>query len=127
MSPVMWGEDPEVVMVRPWQNWYAEIKSGKRTFSFKGQSVEYRFNPNGTWETLAMANPPDDGLKPQPSKPEAARPEKSAPPPPPAREAPARPSSTTTVSRSIYGWVIGCGILVLAAIAVLFKRRHGSK
>ena len=46
IPPVMAGEDPEVVMVHPWQNWYTDVKSGKRTFSFKGQSVEYRFNPS---------------------------------------------------------------------------------
>lgn len=41
--------------------WWEEVKSGKRTFSFKGQAVEYRFKPDGTWDTLAMSNPPDDG------------------------------------------------------------------
>ena len=43
--------------------WWEEVKSGKKTFSFKGQSVEYRFRPDGTWETLAMVNAPDDGPK----------------------------------------------------------------
>jgi hypothetical protein len=41
--------------------WWEEIKSGMRTFSFKGQAVEYRFKPDGTWDTIAIANPPDDG------------------------------------------------------------------
>lgn len=131
IPPVMAGEDPEVVMVHPWQSWYAEVKSGRHTFSFKGKSVEYRFNPDGTWETLAMANPPDDGPKPESSKPEAMRPEKSPPPPPPppppAPEPPAPPSSAPTTSPSIYGWIIGCGILVLAAVGVFLKRRHAPK
>lgn len=40
--------------------WWEEVKSGKRTFSFIGQNVEYRFKPDGTWETLPMVDPPDD-------------------------------------------------------------------
>jgi hypothetical protein len=60
---LMAGVDPEVAWVHPWQSWWKEIKSGRKTFSFKGQAVEYRFKPDGTWETLAMANPPDDGPK----------------------------------------------------------------
>lgn len=63
LPTVMAWEDPEVVKVHPWQAWYEEVKSGRKTFSFKGQSVEYRFRPDGTWETLAMVNPPDDGSK----------------------------------------------------------------
>ena len=43
--------------------WWEEVKAGRKTFSFKGQSVEYRFRPDGTWETLAMVNAPDDGPK----------------------------------------------------------------
>jgi hypothetical protein len=44
--------------------WWEEIKSGQRTFSFKGQSVGYRFKPDGTWDTIPITNPPDDGPKP---------------------------------------------------------------
>ena len=51
----------------PWKIWYEKIKTGVVTFSFVGQKVEYRFKPDGTWETLAMDNPPDDG--PRPTKP----------------------------------------------------------
>lgn len=123
IPPLMAWDDPEVVRVHPWQNWYTEVKSGKRTFSFKGQNVEYRFKPDGTWETIAMANPPDDGPKPEPSKPEATRPEKS---PPPSPTAPAPPASAPAASPSIYGWIIGGVILFLAAVAALLKRRHAS-
>jgi hypothetical protein len=42
------------------RTWWEEVKSGRSSFSFKGQKVEYRFNPDGTWETLALTNPPDD-------------------------------------------------------------------
>ena len=44
----------------PWRAWYAELKTGKRVFSFKGQAVEYRFKPDGTWDTIPIAYPPDD-------------------------------------------------------------------
>ena len=95
MPIVMAGEDAEIVMVQPWQSWWEEIKSGKRTFSFKGKKVEYRFKPDGTWETLAMANPPDDGPKPTPAKPESTRPEKNPPPTP--DKPPAAPNTRTGI------------------------------
>jgi hypothetical protein len=44
----------------PWRAWYAEVKSGQRAFSFNGQAVEYRFNPDGTWQTISIPKPPDD-------------------------------------------------------------------
>jgi hypothetical protein len=44
-----------------WQDWYAKIKSGKLAFSFKGQASEYRFKSDGTWDTITIADPPDDG------------------------------------------------------------------
>jgi hypothetical protein len=46
-----------------WQAWYGEVKSGQRSFSFKGQAVEYRFSPDGTWETIPIVNPPDDAVR----------------------------------------------------------------
>lgn len=124
---LMAWDDPEEVLVHPWQNWWEEIKSGKRTFSFKGQPVEYRFKLDGTWETIAMAKPPNDGPKPEPSRSEAMRQEKGPPPSPSAPSLTAPPASVPTTSPSIYGWIIGCGILVLAAVAVLLKRRHAPK
>ena len=45
------------------REWYARIKAGIIPFSFVGQKVEYRFKPDGTWETIAMINPRDDGPK----------------------------------------------------------------
>lgn len=56
-----------------WQAWYEQIKSGQRTFSFKGQAVEYRFKPDGTWETTPIANPPDDALQAPPTTSSAER------------------------------------------------------
>jgi hypothetical protein len=56
--PFYWHVSREKLPV--WQKWYAEVKSGSKPFSFKGQAVEYRFKADGTWETIAMVNPPDD-------------------------------------------------------------------
>jgi hypothetical protein len=57
-----------------WQQWYAEVKSGQRAFSFKGQSVEYRFKPDGTWDTIPLANPPDDAPEVPEARPDDRRP-----------------------------------------------------
>jgi len=121
---LMAGYDPEVVWVLPWQNWYSEIKSGKRAFSFKGQNVEYRFRPDGTWEAQAMASPPDDGPKPDSSMSGALRPEKSPPPSPPALNAQSPRGSEPTDSLQISASVIACGVLILAVLAFFLKRRH---
>ncbi len=43
--------------------WWEEVKSGKRTFSFVGQTVEYRFKPDGGWEAVTMAKPPNEKPK----------------------------------------------------------------
>jgi hypothetical protein len=61
--------------------WWEEVKSGKRTFSFMGQAVEYRFRSDGTWDTIPIANPPDDAPKPVVERITAT----TAPPPPAAR------------------------------------------
>lgn len=45
--------------IERWQEWYKMVQSGQRTFSFVGQSVEYRFKPDGTWESFPVANPLD--------------------------------------------------------------------
>ena len=44
--------------------WWEELRTGRKTFSFKGQNVEYRFKPDGTWDTLPIANPSEDDVKP---------------------------------------------------------------
>lgn len=48
--------------------WFGPIKSGEVAFSFKGGVEEYRFNSDGTWTAAPIANPPDDGPKPQAPK-----------------------------------------------------------
>jgi hypothetical protein len=91
MPIVMAGEDAEVVMVHPWQKWYEEVKSGKRTFSFKGQVMEYRFRQDGTWETFPISHPPVDAPKPTVA---VASPENRTLPPQKQIEEPNKPAQT---------------------------------
>jgi len=60
------GIDNPVLNLAKTRAWWEKIKSGKLTFSFIGQSVEYRFKPDGTWDSIAMTNPPTP-RKPEPS------------------------------------------------------------
>ncbi len=41
--------------------WWAEVKSGQRAFSFKGQAVEYRFNPDGSVTSNSIEIPDGEG------------------------------------------------------------------
>jgi hypothetical protein len=34
--------------------WWEKVKAGQIPFSFKRQTVEYRFRPDGTWETMQL-------------------------------------------------------------------------
>jgi hypothetical protein len=36
--------------------WWDKVKSGELSFSFEGQDVEYRFLPDGSWETAKLVN-----------------------------------------------------------------------
>lgn len=89
-----------------WQAWYEDVKSGGKTFSFKGQKVEYRFKADGTWETIALVSPPDDGPKP----PKAENVDRKRPADPPA-------SNWISAHSSSWAWIIG-GTLALLAIVV---------
>jgi hypothetical protein len=88
-----------------WQDWYAKIKSGKLTFSFKGQASEYRFKSDGTWDTITIVDPPDDGLKP----PEERKSDGSE-----SAELPPSPLSSQVQSR-LWTWFI---IVMLAGLTL---------
>lgn len=97
--------------------WYAKVASGEIPFSFKGQAVEYRFNPDGTWKTIPIANPPDDApddsaAVPNPVlAPEEKRPSKT----PPAMKPDAR--------QNPWPW-IGAGVAVIALVIGFMKLRR---
>jgi len=38
-----------------WRAWYEDVKNGKRSFSFEGQSVEYRFKPGDGFATTTIS------------------------------------------------------------------------
>ncbi len=91
------------------RDWYAKVKSGKLAFSFIGQNVEYRFKPDGTWETTEI-----DVVDPPP----AEQPEQSAIP---SVESPAPQDtldaieSKATSSSPLWPWLAAGGILLIAA------------
>jgi hypothetical protein len=64
LAPIRLTYIPDWKQLPVFRAWWEEVKSGQRTFSFKGQAVEYRFKPDGTWDTIPIANPPDDAPKP---------------------------------------------------------------
>ena len=84
--------------------WWVEIEGGKRTFSFKGRNEEYRFKPDGTWETLAMVNPPDDG----PGRPQIGQTR------PARRPAIDQDKPRVSIQVTIIPWLLAFGTLVLA-------------
>ena len=101
------------------RKWYEKIKSGEQAFSFKGQSVEYRFNPDGTWLSTPIANPPDDAPAPPPAKPPATggKPSGTASALPPA-------TAPAPVSGRIWPWMTGGVLTVFAALGYFIRSRR---
>ncbi|MEO5914246.1 MAG: hypothetical protein ABIS50_08440 [Luteolibacter sp.] len=66
-----------------WRAWYDEVKSGKRSFSFIGQNVEYRFRPDGTVE--------------------------NTPPSPVGQPSASVAAPTHTVAKPLWLWILGGG------------------
>ena len=94
------------------RSWWEEVKTGRRTFSFKGQAVEYRFRPDGTWETIPIANPPDDGPKPV-----LAAPNSEIQTPPSDTIDSVKPDN-----RSMWWWIAGVGTALLALAFAWFRK-----
>lgn len=53
-SPQKTAYTESPVDLKLWREWYDEVKSGRKAFSFKGQNVEYRFEPDGTWKSTPL-------------------------------------------------------------------------
>jgi hypothetical protein len=98
--------------IEKWRTWYDEIKSGKKAFSFKGQKVEYRFKPDGTWVTIALINPPDDEAKPPTVN--QAEPKK-------LEKRPLRSMKTkeNQSSGNVWAWAIGIVMVLMAGLVWL--------
>jgi hypothetical protein len=101
-----------------WQKWYESVKSGEIAFSFKGQSVEYHFKPDGTWETIQIANPPDDGTVDGDPLPDETRPEKKVP---------AEGIVADGKNPALKWYMIGGLAVILAVGAALFTRLKRGK
>ena len=95
-------------VLKEYRAWWARLKSGELAFSFKGTKVKYCFKPDGTWETLAIADPPDDAPKPPPTRDRA-------------KEQPAtgqNPPARTTW----WAWIVGGALALIAVVAWLRLR-----
>ena len=81
--------------------------------------MEYRFRPDGTWETIPIANPPDDGPKEviQSTKTGSGK----------RDETPATVDSANPDDHSVWWWIAGFGAMLVAVASVLFfkSRRAG--
>jgi len=109
-NPQPAGQILGVPDVSIWRSWYDEIKNGKRSFSFKGQNVEYRFNPDGSVATTPINV--EEQPTPAPSKPEVVQQQ-------PIAQAPAvQPASRL--------WIV-VALIVAGLIAALAVWRKGKK
>jgi hypothetical protein len=106
---------PDLKQLPDYRAWWEELKSGQRTFSFKGQAVEYRFRPDGTWDTIPIANPPDDGSKPTSKT---------------MRDSPVKKTKSSQVdsdetSHGSWWWWFGIGGVALLTAAAWLWRKKG--
>jgi hypothetical protein len=98
-----WNQTPKVLAAV--RAWFAPIKSGEKSFSFRGQAVEHRFNPDGTWVSTPMANPPID----PPYLAFPAKPKPTLSPPAPANI----PAAPTAQAHQPVRWLwLGCALLI---------------
>lgn len=93
--------------------WWEEVKAGRKTVSFLGQKVEHRFKPDGTWETIAMQNPPDDGKGPSI---QVVNPEASSSP----HQRSERPEPARGINQ---WWLAGMGTFLVAALGLWLRSR----
>ena len=96
--------------------WYAQVKAGTIPISFVGQKVEYWFKPDGTWETLAMENPPDDG--PRPIKPINTNEQRAT-----KKQNPALASHELKPPSDSFPWIVGVSIFLIAGTCWVALRK----
>jgi hypothetical protein len=95
--------------------WWSRVKSGEIPFSFVGEPVEYRFNQDGTWETIPIANPPDDG----PQIPREISPSQNPQPSPASTQSP-----ESRENGSARYLLVGMITLFCVAVVGYLARRH---
>jgi hypothetical protein len=65
--PVALKHDPELKdALLKYRSWFEEVRSGRKTFSFVGEKVGYRFLADGSWESVAIVNSPKFAPTPMP-------------------------------------------------------------
>lgn len=105
--------------LKPWQQWYQEIKDGKRTFRFEGDPVEYDLNgpaPKDKVERIARDQKRE--VERQGGRQRAA-----------ALPAVAEQATTSSRSRPVTIALLIASIVLLGSIGfyILRKRRHGAR
>jgi hypothetical protein len=100
-----------------WRSWYEEVKSGKRSFSFEGQNVEYRFNPDGRVSATPI-KVQEERLTPTPPKPPVPQQQ------PTAQGATSTPVSTAQPARWLW---MAVGLIVAGMIAAITLWSKGKK
>lgn len=90
--------------------WWEKVKSGQLTFSFLGKKMEYRIGPDGTWETIALINPPDDA--PRPTRLEA--------------EIPTPAVKSVQPANSFRPWIVGMIVVVAGGLCWWWRCRRAA-
>jgi len=90
-----------------WQVWWEEVKSGKRSFSFVGQKSEYRFKPDGTWDTIPISLPPGEVV---PKAPISVTPQAAIIP-------------TVQAQDRTWLWITSLSVLLLAVVGWLIQKK----
>ncbi|MEO5914247.1 MAG: hypothetical protein ABIS50_08445 [Luteolibacter sp.] len=109
-------ENPDTLLAET-RAWWDEIKSGRLPFSFIGQLLEYRFKPDGTWESTPL---PPSVLEQDP-KPVVSPASRVAQP----AAMNTAPILTTTKPR--WPWILGGVTAMLVGIIWLRLRLSASK
>lgn len=99
--------------MRQLRGWHAEMKAGRRPFSFLGEKVEYRFKPDGTWQTTPLAIS-DEALREEFKS--------TAPPPSAAMPASAEDPLPTSSTSSRWPWLTAVAVLLIATAAWISRR-----
>lgn len=95
-----------------WKDWWSEVKSGRRAFSFVGGDTEYRFRDDGTVETTTLVTPTDD-----PAPPAELQKSRSDRPEPATTGAANEPTASFPLL-----WVILGSSLLVGSVALILRK-----
>jgi hypothetical protein len=98
--------------VPKWQQWFDEVKAGKRTFRFVGSDVEYTLDGPADARTLERIRNKDGGIQRSAAKREQATMSGAQ-------------AATNSKGPAFYAGLIAAALLCLSALAFLYK--HGNQ